>query len=245
MSTTDYNRLTAEWEAMLGWHTHLATNPKARMSDYLREHKHCDSKDKSGTGHGSYVRHIQANGKVLGVPEDERIAWIQGKIKEYKDKAKMAVETGVTSGIRVKPGTAHHAKAEVLSPFAAHKAKKDGERDVMGKKALKGLQEAYEALKVRLEAQVEIDKTNKTCMKPVKERLELNTAVLAGAALLVEPYYKAKMEADERKKAKMATEATPEPEPERPAVDEELDDMPALENSPSGSGDEAERSDSE
>jgi hypothetical protein len=79
----------------------------------------------------------------------------------------------------------------------------------------------------------------------IKNRITANTEALTATATMAEAYYKAKAKADERKKAKEAEKAEKEAQEAQPeatsiVVDEELDDMPALEN---GSGDE--RSDSE
>jgi len=186
MSTTNYERLTNEWKAMEGWHTYLAANPKARMSDYLREHKHCDSKDKSGEGHKSYVRHIQANGKAMAVPEAERIAWIQGQIKEYTTKAEIAKATGVTGGIRVKPGTKHHSKAEVLMPGA--KAPKAPKGSVKASH-IRGLAEAYKALLERVKEQGELDAKNPIKSAPLKARMDANTAIIEKAEALARGYW--------------------------------------------------------
>lgn len=185
MSTTNYERLTNEWKAMEGWHTYLAANPKARMSDYLREHKHCDSKDKSGEGHKSYVRHIQANGKAMAVPEAERIAWIQGQIKEYTTKADIAKATGVTGGIRVKPGTKHHSKAEVLMPGA--KAPKASKGSVKASH-IRGLAEAYKALLERVKEQDELD-TKALKTPAVVSRITANKAIIEKAEALARSYW--------------------------------------------------------
>ena len=209
MSTTNYARLTKEWEAMLGWHTHLAENPKAKMSDWLRDNEYCDSKDKTGDGHARYIRHIQANGKVLAVPEAERIEWIQGKLKEYTTKGEVAQRTGVAGGIRVKPGTAHHAKAEVLEPGATAKPKKAGK--VISKKALSALLECFESTVNRLKEQVELDEKVALKTDTIKTRTGLNKAILA--RVLKEESAWASLKAP--------PEPTPEPTPEASEAESE------------------------
>jgi len=142
MSTANYIRIVKEWEGMLGWHEAKQADPKAVMSDWLRENKHCDSKDKTGGGYKAYLRYIGVNGKCLAVPEAERMAWIQGKVEEFKKKQEVQARTGVKT-VRVKPGTAHHAKAEVMEPGTSTKGIALG----VSKADFIALADAYLALK--------------------------------------------------------------------------------------------------
>ena len=177
MSAANYGKIVREWEAMLGWHQYRLEHAKAEMATYLRDNKFCDSKDKLGGGYKHYVRHIQANGKCMAVPEEERIAWIEGKLAEYRQKEEIQNRTGVAA-VRVKPGTAHHGKAEVIEPGA----KKTKTNPFQPTQDFIFLAEAYKAVRKALTDEVKRQAALPTANAPViATRLEALGTVLLEA----------------------------------------------------------------
>jgi len=150
--TQIYVRLLKEWETLMEWHKYVTAEedkPKGKMSDWLREKGYCDSKDKKGEGHSSYIRLTQAYGKILEVPEDERVGFIQGKIDRY---------------------TVNGKKAEEL--------KANGHKAMVSRKAFNAVLECLEMSVSRLKEQVALDEEAILRTDRVKTRIRLNKAVL-------------------------------------------------------------------
>ena len=183
MSAANYNRIVKEWEGMLGWHEAKIADPKAVMSDWLRENKHCDSKDKTGGGYKAYLRYIGVNGKCLAVAEEERIAWIQGKLEEFQKKQAIQARTGVKT-VRVKPGTAHDAKAEVLEPSEGRAKNIQG----VSTDAFLALAEAYLTLKQSFADEVKRQAALPTAKSPaMAARIDGLGTIIAEAGDKAEP----------------------------------------------------------
>ena len=162
-----YERLVAEWTAIKGFHS----GGEEVLSDYLRSVKICDSKDKAGMGHKIYLRHVQINSKALKIGTRLRIEWIDERIKEYTEKARLSAETGVKKGIRIERGTGHN-EAVVLAPGvkktqAAESAKRIAELEAQLETATNvGLH-----LQNALEKELEIAQKTKMMTPIVTERI--------------------------------------------------------------------------